>query len=99
MNVRFSKCLFSIEFLQEDFVMTREEALERVNDVFRDIFDDDSLEIGFETTAADVKGWDSLMHISLIEAVEDEFDMRFKMAEVSSMKDVGEMIDIILTRV
>ncbi len=52
----------------------------------------------FESTAADVEGWDSLRHITLIEAVEDEFDMRFQMNEVTGMKDVGEMVDIIAER-
>lgn len=78
--------------------MSREEVLERVNDVFKRVFDDDNVSVTFETTAADVEGWDSLRHITLIEEVEDEFDMRFKMNEVTSMKDVGEMIDIILER-
>lgn len=78
--------------------MSREEVLERVNDVFKRVFDDDNVSVTFETTAADVEGWDSLRHITLIEEVEDEFDMRFKMNEVTSMKDVGEMIGIILER-
>lgn len=79
--------------------MSREEILARVNGVFREVFDDESITVGFSTTAADVEGWDSLRHITLIEAVEDEFDIRFKMNEVTGMKDVGEMIDIIGERI
>lgn len=79
--------------------MSREEILERVNKVFKDVFDDEDVAVTFESTAADVEGWDSLRHITLIEAVEDEFDMRFQMNEVTGMKDVGEMVDIIAERI
>ena len=72
--------------------------LERLNNVFRDVFDDDSISVNENTTSADIEDWDSLEHINLIGAVEDEFGMRFKMKEVSSMKNVGEMIAIIEER-
>lgn len=76
--------------------MEREEIYERLNEVFQDVFDDEELEVSDETTAADVDGWDSLMHITLIEAVEDEFDINFDMKTVVKMKNVGEMVDFIL---
>ncbi len=72
--------------------------IERLNDVFRDVFDDDSIVIDENTTSADIEDWDSLEHINLIAAVEDEFKMRFKMKEVSGMRNVGEMLDIIAER-
>lgn len=78
--------------------MSREEVFKRIKEVFRYEFDDKSLEIKEETTAADVEGWDSLKHISLIEAIEDEFDIRFTMLEVNGMKNVGEMAAIIEER-
>ncbi len=78
--------------------MTENEIYERLNEVFRDVFDDDDITVHAETTADDIEDWDSLEHINLISAVEDEFKMRFKMGEVSSMKDVGEMVSIIMQR-
>ena len=78
--------------------MKREEILEKINEIFREEFDDESLVIKEETTAADVEGWDSLKHISLVEAIEDEFDIRFTMAEVNGMKNIGEMASIIAER-
>lgn len=78
--------------------MNKNDIIKRLTDVFRDIFDDDSLIIGDSTTSADIDDWDSIEHINLIGAVEDEFGMRFKMREVSGMKNVGEMIDIICER-
>ena len=59
--------------------MSRETLLKAVNEVFWDVFDDESLDIREETTAADVNGWDSLRHITLIENIEDRFDIRFTM--------------------
>lgn len=78
--------------------MTREEVKLKLNDVFRDVFDDDSIVIDDSTTADDIDAWDSLEHITLIDAVESEFNMKFTMKEVSSMKNVGEMIDIVTER-
>jgi acyl carrier protein len=80
-------------------MMTREEVLSKVNEIFVDAFDREDLVIRFETTAADVEGWDSLMQMNLIEMIEDEFDIRFDMDEVVGMADVGSMIDIIVSRI
>ncbi len=74
------------------------EIYERLNEVFRDVFDDDSLCVNQRTTAADIEDWDSLSHITLIAAVEDEFRMKFSMKEVVEMKNVGEMVALIAAR-
>jgi len=78
--------------------MNKEEVIRRLNEVFRDVFDDDSITVSEATTSADIEDWDSIEHINLIGSVESEFGMRFKMREVSGMKNVGEMIDIICER-
>ena len=75
--------------------MSRAEIFERLNTVFRDIFDDESITVTDETTANDIEDWDSLTHISLIAAVEEEFDIKFQMKDVIAMKKVGDMVDII----
>ncbi|MCR5108600.1 MAG: acyl carrier protein [Lachnospiraceae bacterium] len=76
--------------------MTREEVMEKVNEIIQDVFDDDSIQVTDETVAADVDGWDSLMHITLIGTVEDEFDVKFAMKDVVGMKNVGQMVDLIM---
>ena len=78
--------------------MNEKQILLRLTDVFREVFDDGSIVINRSTTADDIEDWDSLEHITLVGAVESEFGMRFKMHEVSTMKNVGEMIDIIAAR-
>ena len=76
--------------------MTREEAFEKLNAVFRDVFDDESITVNDSTTADDIADWDSLSHINLVESVEDEFEVKFSMKDVVKMKNVGEMVDKIL---
>ena len=75
--------------------MEREEVFERLNNVFRDVFDDDSIVVNENTTSNDIEDWDSLEHINLIVAVEQEFGMKFNMGEVTTMKNVGDMVNII----
>ena len=78
--------------------MTREEAYKKLDEVFLDVFDDDTIHVNDDTTANDIEDWDSLEHINLIVAVEKKFGMKFNMGEVNTMKNVGEMMDIILER-
>ena len=78
--------------------MNTNEIIPRLNEVFRDVFGDDSISVTPSTTSADIDDWDSIEHINLVDAVENEFGMRFKMREVSGMKNVGEMIAIISER-
>ena len=76
--------------------MSREEIYGRLNEVFRDVFDDEEITVNDSTTAKDVDGWDSLEHINLIVAVERAFGIKFTMGETVGMKNVGEMVDKIL---
>lgn len=79
-------------------MLTQEEVFSRLNEVFRDVFDNDDITVVSSTTANDIDEWDSLEHIRLIDAVESEFNMKFSMKEVSSMKNVGEMAQIVAER-
>ena len=75
--------------------MTREELFEQLNEVFQDVFDDDSITVNETTTANDIDDWDSLEHINLINAVEQKFGIKFDMGQIVTMKNVGEMANII----
>lgn len=63
----------------------------RVQKVFRDVFEDAELIVSEKTTAADIPTWDSLTHISLILALEEEFKIEFTSLEVTSMSCVGDL--------
>ncbi len=78
--------------------MNTEEILEKLQPVFRDVFDDESITVTAETTAEDIDGWDSLEHINLINAVEQAFGIKFDMGQILTMKNVGEMAEIIRTK-
>ncbi len=75
-------------------MMSREEIFLKVQEIFRDIFDEDDLEIQESTSSDDIEDWDSLNHINLVSAIEKEFNIRFALGELQSLKDVGAMIDL-----
>ncbi len=75
--------------------MKRDEIRVRLQEVFRDVFDDDELTIFDEMTGDDLEEWDSLKHVQIIVASEHEFDVAFKTAEVMDLKNVGEFLDLI----
>lgn len=66
-----------------------------LNEVFQEVFDNNSLKISRETTADDVDGWDSMTHILLISAIEDKFGIEFSQKEVVRFKTVGDLLDSI----
>lgn len=76
-----------------------DDLLTDVQDVFRDLFDDDQITLTDSTTAEDVEGWDSLNHISLIIALEKRYGIKFATAEISRLKEkgqnVGTLVDLI----
>jgi acyl carrier protein len=75
-----------------------DDRIERLNRVFQQVFDDDELQIDRQTSAKDVEGWDSLMHVTLIVNVEKAFKVKFSSSEVASLKDVGDLLDLIAAR-
>ena len=75
--------------------MTREEIMEKVNGIFRDVFDDETLVITDSTNSDDIEDWDSLEHISLIISMEKELNMKFDIKEVNKLENVGQMVDMI----
>ncbi|MCR4658357.1 MAG: acyl carrier protein [Lachnospiraceae bacterium] len=78
--------------------MSREEIMEKVTEIFRDVFDDEELVILDSTNSDDIEDWDSLEHISLIVSMEKEFNMKFDIKEVNKLENVGEMIDLIMRK-
>ena len=65
---------------------------ERVQEIARDVFDDEELVLEDSTTAADVPGWDSLAHVNLMYSIEEEFGIRFSEEEFGGFTDVGALL-------
>lgn len=78
--------------------MTREEIFAGVQDIFRDIFDEDDLIISDTTNSNEIEEWDSLNHINLVSAIEKEFKIRFALGELITLKNVGAMIDLMVEK-
>ncbi len=68
---------------------------EKLEAIFRDVFDDESIILTDETNSSDIPDWDSLAHIQLIAAIEDKFGIKFTLGEAVSAENVGEFIKII----
>jgi acyl carrier protein len=68
-----------------------DDLMERLQDVFREIFDDDHLEISDATVASDVEDWDSLNHVKLVVAIETAFGVKFSNREIGGWENVGDM--------
>lgn len=75
--------------------MTREEIYSKLNKVFQDVFDDESINVTDSTTSDDIEDWDSFEHINLVVAVEKAFGIKFNMGQTNKLKNVGEMADLI----
>lgn len=78
--------------------MKRKEIISQLNEIFEDIIDDGPVFLTETSTSNNVDGWDSLAHIQLIVAIEKTYNIKFTSDEISTWKNVGEMIDCILTK-
>ena len=72
--------------------------LDKLQPIFQDIFEDDELLITAESNASTVEDWDSLAHITLIFAIEQEFEIKFALGELEAMKNVGDMVELMQTK-
>jgi acyl carrier protein len=73
----------------------KEEVTGTLTSVFQKVFEENDITITREMTAQDIEKWDSLRHIQLISEVERAFKIKFKLREISRMKNVGDLIDLI----
>ncbi|HAT50207.1 MAG: acyl carrier protein [Nitrospirae bacterium] len=75
-----------------------QEILLQLNRIFRDVFDDDGLQVTCETTAKDIEEWDSVEHIALVIAIEKAFKVRLNAAEVGKLQNVGGIVELLMER-
>lgn len=72
--------------------------LNDLNEIFRDVLENEDIQLDDTTTANDIEEWDSLAHIQLIVAIEKKFSIRFNSMEVGGFKEVGDIISTIQTK-
>ena len=75
--------------------MASQEIYKQLTEIFRDLFDDDTIVLTPETTAADIEGWDSFNHINLIVATEARFGIKFRTAELEGLHNVGHLVRLV----
>lgn len=75
--------------------MKRDEIRAKLNQIFQDVFDDEALEIMDEMCADDIEDWDSLAQIDLITASEGVFNTKFSISEITKLKNIGDMLDLV----
>jgi len=78
--------------------MDDEAILRRLEDVVRDQLDDETIALTRATRADEVEGWDSLAHVRIMIAVEEEFGVRFQTSEITSLKNVGGLVELVKAR-
>ena len=78
--------------------MNRNKLFNSVQEIFRDIFDEDDLIIKDKTNSDSIEEWDSLNHINLVSAIEKEFKIKFALGELMTLKNVGSMIDLMIEK-
>lgn len=75
--------------------MANDHLYRQLDEIFRDVFDDDSITLTPETTAADIDGWDSVAHVDLIVSIETRMKIKFKTSELGNLHNVGQLVGII----
>lgn len=75
--------------------MTREEIVSKLTAIFHEVFNDNAIVLKDEMTASDVDSWDSLTHMLMITKVEEDFGIKFKLRELNKLKQVGDLISVI----
>lgn len=79
--------------------MEREELKKRMQEIFRDVFDNDNIILTDSTSSDDIEEWDSLGHIQLIKTIEKKLNVKLTAKEIRSWEDVGEMLDCLLNKI
>jgi acyl carrier protein len=79
-------------------MMTEELILDKLTELFKDFFDEDSIELNNKTTADDIEDWDSLAQVGIILSIEKEFGIKFNSLEVGKLENVGAMVNLILSK-
>lgn len=75
--------------------MEKQEIVEKITGIFREVFSDNNIVINDEMTANDVENWDSLTHMLMITKVEETFGVKFKLKELNKLKQVGDIISVL----
>lgn len=75
--------------------MKKNEIIEKLTSIFHEVFNNNTIVLNEEMTAADVENWDSLTHMMMIAKVEESFGVKFRLKELNKLKKVGDIIAVL----
>jgi acyl carrier protein len=78
--------------------MSRDQIREKIGELLADLLDEDNIKLSDETVAEDVDGWDSIVHVKLILAIESSYGIRFESDEIAAPENVGALVDLIASK-
>jgi len=78
--------------------MDEHEVIEKLEKIFKKVFYDETIVLSKEMTASDVDNWNSLNHMILVSEIEKDFSIKFKLKELNKMHNVGDMVDLIISK-
>ena len=79
-------------------MQNEQEIISKLENIFREVFVDNKLQISNATNADDIESWDSLTHMQLINEVEEHFKVTFTLDEVMQLNDVGNLVQLIKSK-
>ena len=79
--------------------MTQNEIMDALHSIFRTVLKNDSITLTAETTANDVDGWDSVTNVMIIDEIEKQFGLSFKLRDIIKMKNVGDLCNKVLEKI
>ena len=79
--------------------MDKKEILGEIESIMRDVFDDDDLVVTENLNSNDIEDWDSLSNIRLVVSIEKRFNIKFAFGELQSLNNVGEMVEVIVSKI
>lgn len=78
--------------------MSREDIISKLENIFEDVLDIEDLSLKENMTANDVEGWDSLVHITILETVQEEYNIKFDLEEIIEIRSVANIVDAVLNK-
>lgn len=78
--------------------MTTESIIQELTPIFKDLFDEEDLNITAETNAEDIEDWDSLTHVHLIVLIEGHFGVKFTSNEIGAFNKVGDIVESVIAK-
>lgn len=79
--------------------MTEDQIYSKLNEIFEEVLDLETVSLEAKTTAADIEGWDSIAHVRLIVAIEKEVGVQFETSEINDIKNVGALVDLLTFKI